>query len=69
MLSMSLIQVLAASETDCEEEREGGLGGAGGARRVGGNLASLAGADDALYVEHRRGGQHNKHPLFKKFRY
>ncbi|XP_026499134.1 general transcription and DNA repair factor IIH helicase subunit XPB [Vanessa tameamea] len=65
---MLLQQVLAASETDCEEEREGALAG-GGARRAGGSLASLAGADDALYLEHRRSGQHNKHPLFKKFRY
>ncbi|XP_045766896.1 general transcription and DNA repair factor IIH helicase subunit XPB [Maniola jurtina] len=64
---MLLQQVLAASETDCEEEREGGVGGPGGARRAGGSLASLAGADDALYLEHRR--SHNKHPLFKKFRY
>lgn len=65
-------QVLAASETDCEEEREGGAGGAGsagGARRTAGSLASLAGADDALYLEHRRSSHHNKHPLFKKFRY
>ncbi|CAH0729812.1 unnamed protein product, partial [Brenthis ino] len=60
---MLLQSVLAASETDCEEEREGGAG-AGGARR-GGALASLAGADDALYMEHRRAAHHNKHPLFK----
>ncbi|XP_039755956.1 general transcription and DNA repair factor IIH helicase subunit XPB [Pararge aegeria] len=65
---MLLQQVLAASETDCEEEREGAVGGPGGtARRAGGSLASLAGADDALYLEHRR--SYNKHPLFKKFRY
>ncbi|CAH2039568.1 unnamed protein product, partial [Iphiclides podalirius] len=61
---MLLQQVLAASESECEEEREAG---AGGARRGAPSLASLAGADDALYLEHRR--QHNKHPLFKKFRY
>ncbi|XP_063363104.1 general transcription and DNA repair factor IIH helicase subunit XPB isoform X1 [Cydia amplana] len=60
-----LQQVLAASETECEEE--GGAGGLGGARRAGGSLASLAGADDALYLERRNAG--NKHPLFKKFRY
>lgn len=60
-----LSQVLAASETECEEEREGAVGGVS---RRGGALSSLAGADDALYVE-RRGNQHNKHPLFKKFRY
>jgi DNA excision repair protein ERCC-3 len=56
--------VLAASETECEEEREGGVGG--GTRRAGA-LSSLAGADDALYLERRNA--HNKHPLFKKFRY
>lgn len=65
-LRMARPQVLAASETDCEEEREGA---AAGARRAPGSLASLAGADDALYLEHRRAAQHNKHPLFKKFRY
>ncbi|XP_022113513.1 general transcription and DNA repair factor IIH helicase subunit XPB [Pieris rapae] len=65
---MLLQQVLAASETECEEEREGGLGGSGGVSRRAAPLSSLAGADDALYLEHRR-GQHNKHPLFKKFRY
>ncbi|XP_013190628.1 general transcription and DNA repair factor IIH helicase subunit XPB [Amyelois transitella] len=66
---MLLQQVLAASETECEDEREPGAGGAGGARRGAGALSSLAGADDALYLEHRRNAQHNKHPLFKKFRY
>ena len=60
--------MLAASETDCEEEREGVAGGSG-ARRAGSSLASLAGADDALYLEHRRNAHQNKHPLFKKFRY
>ncbi|XP_028172539.1 general transcription and DNA repair factor IIH helicase subunit XPB [Ostrinia furnacalis] len=64
---MLLQQVLAASETDCEDEREGGPGGVGGTARRGGALSSLAGADDALYLEHRRGPA-NKHPLFKKFR-
>ncbi|XP_047026504.1 general transcription and DNA repair factor IIH helicase subunit XPB [Helicoverpa zea] len=67
---MLLQQVLAASETECEEEREGGAGGAGGgAARRPGALASLAGADDALYLEHRRNNSGQKHPLFKKFRY
>ncbi|XP_026738275.1 general transcription and DNA repair factor IIH helicase subunit XPB [Trichoplusia ni] len=66
---MLLQQVLAASETECEEEREGGAGGAGGAARRGGALSSLAGADDALYLEHRRANNLQKHPLFKKFRY
>ncbi|CAH0584332.1 unnamed protein product [Chrysodeixis includens] len=66
---MLLQQVLAASETECEEEREGGVGGAGGAARRPGALSSLAGADDALYLEHRRSNNLQKHPLFKKFRY
>ncbi|KAF9418994.1 hypothetical protein HW555_004321 [Spodoptera exigua] len=65
-----LQQVLAASETECEEEREGGVGGAGsGVARRAGALSSLAGADDALYLEHRRNANAQKHPLFKKFRY
>lgn len=64
---MLLQQVLAASETDCEEER---VLGEGGVRRATGTLSSLAGGDDAFYVEHRRSAkQLNKHPLFKKFRY
>lgn len=65
-----LQQVLAASETECEEEREGGVGGSGsGVARRAGALSSLAGADDALYLEHRRNANAQKHPLFKKFRY
>ncbi|XP_041987489.1 general transcription and DNA repair factor IIH helicase subunit XPB [Aricia agestis] len=65
---MLLQQVLATTESECEDEREGGVGGAGGAgaARRAGTLASLAGADDALYLERRAA---NKHPLFKKFRY
>ncbi|KAG7296138.1 hypothetical protein JYU34_021236 [Plutella xylostella] len=64
---MLLQQVLAASETECEEERVIGVGGE--VVRRGGALSSLAGGDDALYFEHRRGHSNNKHPLFKKFRY
>ncbi|XP_054286214.1 general transcription and DNA repair factor IIH helicase subunit XPB [Macrosteles quadrilineatus] len=69
-----LQQVLAASETDADEERvpgEGGRavpGGAGTSRRSG-TLASMSGADDAVYMEYRRQYLANiKHPLFKKFR-
>lgn len=67
-----LQQVLAASETDADEERvpgEGiGTGRAGGSgfRRTG-NMASMSGADDAVYMEYRR-LSNVKHPLFKKFR-
>ncbi|KAJ8946723.1 hypothetical protein NQ318_020817 [Aromia moschata] len=67
-----LQQVLAASDIDCEDERIPGEGGprSGGSvtRRVG-NLASLSGADDAVYYEYKKPANLNKHPLFKKFRY
>lgn len=59
--------MLAASESECEEERIGGEAGA--VRRAAATLASLAGADHALYSEQRRTGSGAKHPLFKKFRY
>lgn len=67
-----LQQVLAASDIDADEERVpsdmGGVGGArtgGGAQRRVGNMASISGADDAVYMEYKR---NIKHPLFKKFR-
>jgi len=63
-----LQQVLAASDMDADEERvpgEGGRPGAGGGfQRRAGNMASISGADDAVYLEYRR---NIKHPLFKKF--
>ncbi|KAL1124426.1 hypothetical protein AAG570_001054, partial [Ranatra chinensis] len=66
--------VLAASETDADEERipgEGGFGGAGrggaGFRRTQGSMGSMSGADDAIYMEYKR-SSNIKHPLFKKFR-
>ncbi|XP_039281828.1 LOW QUALITY PROTEIN: general transcription and DNA repair factor IIH helicase subunit XPB [Nilaparvata lugens] len=68
-----LQQVLAASDMDADEERmpgEGvGLSGArgGGSSRRAGNMASMSGADDAVYFEYRR-NSNVKHPLFKKFR-
>ncbi|KAI5710869.1 hypothetical protein M8J75_012099 [Diaphorina citri] len=63
-----LQQVLAASETDADEERVAGeVGGvSGGFKRSGGTMASLSGADDAVYHESRFSNV--KHPLFKKFR-
>lgn len=67
-----LQQVLAASETDADEERVPGEGigtaraGGSGFRRTG-NMASMSGADDAIYMEYRR-LSNVKHPLFKKFR-
>ncbi|KAL1463404.1 hypothetical protein WDU94_015157 [Cyamophila willieti] len=66
-----LQQVLAASETDADEERVAGElgGGGGGFRRVGGAMSSLSGADDAVYHEYsHRSSSNVKHPLFKKFR-
>lgn len=66
-----LQQVLAASETDADEERVAGeLGSSGGFRRVGGAMSSLSGADDAVYHEYsqRSSFSNVKHPLFKKFR-
>ncbi|XP_014279590.1 general transcription and DNA repair factor IIH helicase/translocase subunit XPB isoform X1 [Halyomorpha halys] len=65
-----LQQVLAASDIDCDEERVPGdpssHGGRFGARRAHGSMASMSGADDAVYMEYKRPA--SKHPLFKKFR-
>ena len=39
--------------------------------RKAGNMASLSGADDAVYYEYKKSAASstaNKHPLFKKFR-
>lgn len=39
--------------------------------RKAGNLASMSGADDAVYYEYKKSASSstaNKHPLFKKFR-
>ena len=66
-----LQQVLAASDIDADEERvPGELGGKVGpfGRRVG-TMASMSGADDAVYMEYKRSSSNlPKHPLFKKFR-
>lgn len=67
------MQVLAASDIDCEDERIPGEGGgpragASGNRRVG-HMGSISGADDAVYYEYKKSSSQNKHPLFKKFRY
>lgn len=70
-----LQQVLAASETDADEERvpgegpRGGAAGSSGVSRRPGSLSSMSGADDAVYMEYRKQYLANiKHPLFKKFR-
>ena len=59
-----LQQVLAATDMDAEEE--GVIGGKGAMRRVG-NMASMSGADDNVYLE-ARSRVKEKHPLFKRFR-
>lgn len=68
-----LQQVMAATDAEVgEEEVLGGEGGGlnrPGFRKVGGNMASLSGADDNLYTEFRKSSSSlAKHPLFKKFR-
>ena len=61
-----LHQTLAANDADLEEEGLGAGGGGGkGAVRRAGNMASMSGADDNVYLEMR---SKTKHPLFKKLR-
>ncbi|XP_064613581.1 general transcription and DNA repair factor IIH helicase subunit XPB-like isoform X2 [Liolophura sinensis] len=63
-----LQQVLAASDMDAEEELIPGEGtGKGKAQfqRRTGNMSSMSGADDAIYMEYRNKA---KHPLFKRFK-
>lgn len=67
-----LQQVLAASETDADEERipgEGPRSNVPTVHRRTGNIGSISGSDDAVYLEYKRTVHSNiKHPLFKKFR-
>ncbi|KAF2357840.1 Helicase XPB/Ssl2 [Trinorchestia longiramus] len=75
---LSLLEsILAAAESDLFEEGVGDVGGKPGSggttfQRRPGNMASVSGADDAIYAEKRRqgpiGGKEHKHALFKKFR-
>jgi len=58
-----LHQTLAANDADLEEE--GLPGSAKGTVRRGGNMASMSGADDNVYMEMKN---RTKHPLFKKLR-
>ena len=66
-----LQQVLNASDIDADEERvPGEIGGKPGpfGRRTG-TMASMSGADDAVYMEYKKSSSNlPKHPLFKKFR-
>lgn len=63
-----LQQVLAASDLDADEERVPGdlSGNKPNFRRAHGSMASMSGADDAVYMEYKK--PVSKHPLFKKFR-
>jgi len=58
-----LHQTLAANDADLEEENPAGAG-KGTVRRAG-NMASMSGADDNVYMELKN---KTKHPLFKKLR-
>ena len=67
LLKVTLLhQTLAANDADLEEEVVTANGTArGGAVRRMGNMASMSGADDNVYLEVRK---KDKHPLFKKLR-
>ena len=60
-----LHQTLAANDADLEEENLGAVGGGKGTVRRAGNMASMSGADDNVYMELKN---KTKHPLFKKLR-
>lgn len=61
-----LQQVMATTDADAEEEAIVGIPGSKPSmRRHAGNMASMSGADDSLYIEAKR---NLRHPLFKKFR-
>lgn len=69
-----LQQVLAANDTEAEEEKLPGESSAksipGQATRRVGNIASISGADDNVYMEYKSKSKTNdsRHPLFKRFR-
>jgi len=62
-----LQQTLAANDADVEEEGIGPQNSASAGVRRKGNMASMSGADDAVYLE-KKGGRQETHPLFKRFR-
>jgi len=63
-----LSKVLAANDTDADEERMPYEGiGSKSYKKMSGKMSSMSGADDAVYAEFRRNSG-VKHPLFKKFR-
>ena len=67
-----LQHVLQANETDAEEERGAGDQTKGGSQvqRRAGNMSSMSGADDAVYMEFSSKSKNRRavHPLFKKFK-
>ncbi|XP_060852417.1 general transcription and DNA repair factor IIH helicase subunit XPB [Rhopalosiphum padi] len=62
-----LSKVLAANDTDADEERMPYEGTSKSYKKMSGKMSSMSGADDAVYAEFRRNSG-VKHPLFKKFR-
>ncbi|CAG0912701.1 unnamed protein product [Notodromas monacha] len=64
-----LQQTLSANDVDDEEGLMGDPDGPRGAMWKRGNMSSMSGADDALYMEYKRAAaREQRHPLFKKFR-
>ena len=67
-----LQHVLQANETDAEEERGAGDQTKSGSQvqRRAGNMSSMSGADDAVYMEFSSKSKNRRtvHPLFKKFK-
>uniref|UniRef100_T1J8G6 General transcription and DNA repair factor IIH helicase/translocase subunit XPB n=1 Tax=Strigamia maritima TaxID=126957 RepID=T1J8G6_STRMM len=69
--ALLLNQVLAANDTDAEEEKVIGEGGGSNKSQItrkAGTMSSLSGADDSVYMEYKTNKSLLKHPLFKKFR-
>lgn len=62
-----LSKVLAANDTDADEERMPFESTSKSYKKVSGKMSSMSGADDAVYAEFKRNSG-AKHPLFKKFR-
>ncbi|KAF0769985.1 general transcription and DNA repair factor IIH helicase subunit XPB [Aphis craccivora] len=62
-----LSKVLAANDTDADEERMPYEGTSKSYKKMSGKMSSMSGADDAVYAEFKRNSG-VKHPLFKKFR-
>ena len=69
-----LQQVLQANDADAEEERIPGVDSglrpsSSGITRKVGNMSSISGADDNVYMEYKsKSKSEHKHPLFKRFR-